>query len=209
MKFQILDVKREGGSSCYLVKATLQEYLAALPSNYSSYGVQRSIVSNIYLDRMINTVLDKAHIPSITLVSTAGGLAGGAFLDSDFKILDGLQRTHRLKVISDTKDLFLKRVMNDGELGDFQIRRKYREELVAIGSSGNILLAIKNFCEEKGEVELERCFSDASQWFEIWVGLTPSEEIKKMLLLNAGHKPVSIKHQLELLFLNILGGCRN
>lgn len=204
MRFQILDVKREGASSCYLVKATLQEYLAALPSDYNSYGVQRSIVSNIYLDRMINTVLDKAHIPSITLVSTAGDLAGGAFLDSDFKILDGLQRTHRLKVISDTKDLFLKRVMNDSELGDFQIRRKYREELVAMGSSGNILLAIKKFFEEKGEDELERCFSDVSQWFEIWVDLTPSEEIKKMLMLNAGHKPVSIKHQLELLFLNIL-----
>lgn len=204
MRFQILDVKREGGSSCYLVKATLQEYLAALPEDYNSYGVQRSIVNNIYLDRMINTVLDKAHIPSITLVSASGGLVGDGFLDSDFKILDGLQRTHRLKVISDTKDLFLRCVVNDLQLGDFQIRRKYREELVAMGSSGNILLAVKKFYEERGGEELERCFSDVSQWFEIWVGLTPGEEIRKMLMLNAGHKPVSIKHQLELLFLNIL-----
>ncbi|WP_447786425.1 hypothetical protein [Pseudomonas germanica] len=204
MRFQILDVKQEGNSHCFLVKASLQEYLAALPSDYSSYGLQRSIVSNVYLDRMIDTVLNKSHIPSITLVATSHTSEVGGVLEGDFKILDGLQRTHRLKVISDTKDLFLSRVVQDLALNDFQLRRKYRDELASLGSSGNILLSIKNFYDREGGIQLESCFSGVSQWFEIWVGLTPSEEVRKMLMLNAGHKPVSIKHQLELLFINIL-----
>ena len=41
-------------------------------------------------------------------------------------------------------------------------------------------------------------------WLEVWVGLSEPEEIRKMLILNAGHKAVSIKHQIELLFLSYL-----
>jgi hypothetical protein len=35
----------------------------------------------------------------------------------------------------------------------------------------------------------------------VCLGLEENEQIQKMLLLNAGHKPVDIKHQLELLFM--------
>src|SRR5690606_6184177 len=41
---------------------------------------------------------------------------------------------------------------------------------------------------------------ERSQWFEIWQKLEPKDEVNKMLVLNAGHKAVSSKHQIELLF---------
>jgi len=53
-------------------------------------------------------------------------------------------------------------------------------------------------------IDLRQLFDENKQWFEIWTGLTPDDEVNKMLVLNAGHKPVKTKHQLELIFRNIL-----
>lgn len=203
MKIDQLDVKVEGTASCYLVKSSLSEYLSSLPDDYASYDVQRAIVSNSYLDKLVLTVLNKRHIPSITLVLDDGdGLIGSNI--GSFKILDGLQRTHRLKVISDTKDLFLNGILPQlqGE-SEFQLKRKYRDELVAIGSSSYILIELKRMYDSQGRAALESCFSENYQWFEVWSNLSPREQVQKMLLLNAGHKPVNIRHQLELLFNNI------
>ncbi|PVZ41318.1 hypothetical protein [Pseudomonas sp. CC120222-01a] len=205
MKYHILDFKDEGQSKCFLVKATLKEYLSSLPKDYDEYSIQRSIVSNIYLDRLIHTVLNKGHIPSITLITTDNDIGISTHTGSEFKILDGLQRTYRLKIISDTKDLFLSKVAGQIEgLTDFQIKRKFKDELANIGSAGNVLISVKEYFDKNGRENLEKCFTENFQWFEVWIGLTPEQEVRKMLLLNAGHKPVNIKHQLELLFLNLL-----
>ena len=51
---------------------------------------------------------------------------------------------------------------------------------------------------------LKNIFKSSLQWFEVWTSLEKKEQINKMLVLNAGHKPMDIKHQLELLFLNII-----
>lgn len=203
MRFDLLDVKAEGVANCSLIKASLSEYLSSLPGDYASYDVQRAIVSNSYLDKLVLTVLNKRHIPSITLVLDGGdNLVNGEI--AGFKILDGLQRTHRLKLINDTKKLFLEKIAPSmhGE-SDFQLKRKYRDELVAIGSSSYILIELKRMYDSHGRAALESCFSENYQWFEVWSNLGPREQVQKMLLLNAGHKPVNIRHQLELLFNNI------
>ncbi|WP_415897821.1 hypothetical protein [Neptuniibacter sp. QD57_21] len=205
MEFKILDRKNEGQSSCFLISSSLEDFITNIPSNYDSYEVQRSIVSNSYLDRLVHTVLKKGHIPSITLISeeSTESIEGGDI--GCFKILDGLQRTHRLKIIFETKKILLENITRiSDEMSEFQIKRQFREELSRVGSSGNIFIAIKNFYDEHGETELNKCFSDNSQWFELWNNLSPDDEVKKMLILNAGHKPVNIKHQLELLFQNLL-----
>ena len=49
-----------------------------------------------------------------------------------------------------------------------------------------------------------RSYFDVYQWFEIWTGLTAEQEVNKMLVLNAGHKAVKTKHQLELLFRSLI-----
>ncbi|MCD5991368.1 hypothetical protein KDX30_26150 [Pseudomonas sp. CDFA 553] len=203
MRFKILSVKDEGQAVCNLIESSLEEYVSSLPQDYASYDVQRGIISNSYLDKLVLTVLNKSHIPAITLV-----LAGNTNLDlgdiSDFRILDGLQRTHRLKIICDTKKLLLDKVVHTKEsLSEFQLKKKYRDELVSIGSSSYILIELKKFYDVNGELALKSCFTDNYQWFEVWSGLGPTEQVEKMLLLNAGHKPVNIRHQLELLFNNM------
>jgi len=205
MKYEILDKKQESENTCYLIKSSVKEYISNLPADYDNYDIQRSIVSNAYLDKLVETVLRKGHIPSIVLVSTEDKSKIESNVFSHFKILDGLQRTHRLKQIYDTKNLFQESIKEQTQgLSDFHIKRKFRDELAEINSSSNILLAIKNYDDEFGEVSLNECFENNNQWFEVWSKLTREEEVSKMLILNAGHKPVDIKHQLELLFHNLL-----
>ncbi|EHY79828.1 hypothetical protein PstZobell_20625, partial [Stutzerimonas stutzeri ATCC 14405 = CCUG 16156] len=203
MLFEILDVKTEDQATCRLIKSSLSEYLSSLPKDYASYDIQRAIVGNSYLDKLVLTIINRRHIPSITLVLEYEPDFKEKKIDS-FKILDGLQRTHRLKIIHDTKNLLLQKIIRDEEsLSEFQLKRKYRDELVSIGSSSYILIELKRFYDIHGKEALESCFTENYQWFELWSGLSADEQVQKMLLLNAGHKPVNIRHQLELLFNNI------
>jgi hypothetical protein len=202
MQFETLDIKSEDGAICHLIKSSLSEYLSSLPEDYASYDVQRAIVGNSYLDKLVLTIINRRHIPSITLVLEDGVDLQTKNIES-FKILDGLQRTHRLKIINETKNLLLQKIVNNHEeLSEFQLKRKYRNELVSIGSSSYILIELKKFYDLHGSEALEDCFTKNYQWFEAWSGLSASEQVQKMLLLNAGHKPVNIRHQLELLFNN-------
>jgi len=217
MKAKILDKKteirdeidRDVTKICYLVKLSLKEYILALPSDYKSYYVQREIVHNPYLDNLINTVLNEGHIPSIVLIiENASGNESSQDLDiEEFKILDGLQRTHRLKVIWDTIVLLndaLKSSANILDLGRLKISREYSKQINQIESSSNILSKLIEYQKNHLHENIEDKFAKNFMWFEVWYGLDPNEEVQKMLILNAGHKPVKTKHQLELLFNNLV-----
>lgn len=204
MKFKSLDEKREGESACILVSASLASYIESIPEDYDNYEIQRSIVNNTYLDKLVETVLMKGHIPSITLIAPDEFRSGDSRL-VNFKILDGLQRTYRLKSIYETKNLFINEIEKINLLSsEFKVKREFRDQLKKIKSNSIILMAIKRFYDKNGKEKLEECFKNNYQWFEIWRGLSPDDEVRKMLILNAGHKQVNIKHQLELLFRSIL-----
>lgn len=117
MEAQILDTRVEAARTCYLCRITLEDYLTSLPRAYQDYDIQRGIVSNVYLDHLVQTVLDKKHIPPIVLVVDKGKFSiikGNTALSiKTFKILDGLQRTHRLKAIKDTVEFCKKRIPED------------------------------------------------------------------------------------------------
>lgn len=213
MEVNILDKKIEKGNKiCHLCTFTLKEYMENLPNDFMNYNIQRGIISNIYLDNLVETVLKNAHIPPITLVKTVENSQrlitnpSNTIDISNFRILDGLQRTYRLKVIWDTI-LFLEENMDESifHLSKYQISRKYNESLREINSSTSLLIKLISFCdeEENSIEELKKCY-DIKQWFEVWTNLSPEDEIEKMLILNAGHKQMSLQHQLELLFLNLL-----
>lgn len=205
MEFKILDKKTEERCNCFLISTSIDEYIKNIPSDYNNYKIQRAIVNNSYLDRLVHTVLKKGHIPSITLITDEPIAAIESGNIGNFKILDGLQRSHRLKIIFDTKNLFLEKLDEiDHEISDFKLKRKFQYDLSIIGSSGYIFMAIKKYYDSFGVEELNKCFTENRQWFELWNNLSPDDEVKKMLILNAGHKPVNIKHQLELLFQNLL-----
>jgi hypothetical protein len=208
----ILDKMQENGGTCYLTKITLLDFVTSLPLGYQDYEVQREIVTNTYLDNLIDTILQQKHIPPIVLVIDAGkfSINNENIAITEFKILDGLQRTYRLKLIWDSIQFFNTQILVSEEilgLKRIQLSRRYSEQLEKINSNSKVLESIIKFYNEKSTPEkkavVQDCFNNY-QWFEIWSNLTPQQEVNKMLVLNAGHKPVKTQHQLELLFLHLI-----
>lgn len=207
---KILDERADGNNTCFLAQITLEEYINGLPSTYKAYDVQREIVTNVYLDHLVNTVLEKRHIPPIVLVVDSAQYErdGQQLTIQAFKILDGLQRTYRLRSIRET----IKYALKPGQVSPadclswsrFKFSRHFSTDLRDIESNTDVLRAIFESLQKHGPDRLLETYTDNTQWFEIWTGLTPEEEVRKMLTLNAGHKPVKARHQLELLFLNLL-----
>lgn len=207
MKAKYLDERSERKATCYLCSIKLSEYLKSLPNSYEDYEIQREIVSNVYLDHLVSTVLGRRHIPSIVLVAKRVTKIGASLEVESFKILDGLQRTYRLHAIQQTVEFALSKDLDPEELlslSRFAFSRKFSTELREYNSNTEILRAILEFRSAHGMAELRKCIADNSQWFEVWTGLSAADEVRKMLTLNAGHKPVKTRHQLELLFLNLL-----
>lgn len=185
--------------------------MKGVPTDYNEYEIQREIVKNIYLDRLLATVLEGRHIPPIVLVVEENEFTvREPKLDIiNFKILDGLQRTFRLKTIYDTKELFKDSFSNDKsilQLTKLELSRKFREQLDLINSTSSMFSAIAEYFRSNCDGSLEKLdqIFERKQWFEIWAGLSADDEVRKMLVLNAGHKPVKTKHQLELLYRSVL-----
>jgi hypothetical protein len=209
MKATILDQRNDGGSKCYLCKLSLEDYIEGLDDTYQDYDIQRGIVTNVYLDTLVDTVLARRHIPPIVLVvDNKQFSAKGSELDiKKFKILDGLQRTFRLQAIRKTITFCYANLDPHEDYlawNKFKFSRNFSTALRELDSNTNVLRSVVAVFKEKGKKGLLQTFEENDQWFEIWTGLSADEEVRKMLILNAGHKPVKTRHQLELLFLNLL-----
>lgn len=200
---------------CYLVGMKLNDYLNNLPSDYQDYDIQRGIVRNNYLDNIGIDIIKGNHLPIITL-TTDKLINKEQNLIEDFKILDGLQRTFRIHQLY----LFLQKISEKeikNEIFDIvkkddksEFRRKYRTEWKLSDKFSYTVLEARNivetFTEHRKELVPDKLLNifDREQWFEVWEKLSIEDEIRKMILLNAGHKPMNNYHQLELLFLNQL-----
>jgi hypothetical protein len=209
MKGKILDRFKEADSECLLASISLNDYVEGLPEGYKSYEVQREIVKNTYLDNLVDTITEGNHIPPIVIVveKEKYKITDSSIEVSEYKILDGLQRTFRLKIIFDTLNILIEALEKEEplifELSKLQLNRKFKEKLIEIESNSSILSSLVEFAKTKGSENLSALY-ERNQWFEIWTGLSSDQEVNKMLILNAGHKPVKTKHQLELLFRNII-----
>jgi len=200
---------------CYLVGMKLNDYLNNLPSDYQNYDIQRGIVRNNYLDNIGIDIIKGNHLPIITLTTDKLRNKEQNLIE-DFKILDGLQRTFRIHQLY----LFLQKISEKeikNEIFDivkkddkFEFRRKYRTEWKLSDKFSYTVLEARNivgtFTEHRKELVPDKLLDifDREQWFEVWERLSIEDEIRKMILLNAGHKPMNNYHQLELLFLNQL-----
>ena len=194
-------------SKCYLIGMNLLDYLENLPVDYREYDIQRGIVKNTYLDSIAVDIIKGAHLPIITLTARK--------VESDhitnYRILDGLQRTFRvhqlyrfLQQILTLPDIF--EIVDD----KLEFRKKYRNEwklsenyTYSVLEARRIIEALRKFRSDLLPKDLLKIF-DVEQWFEVWENLSQEDEIRKMIVLNAGHKPMNNYHQLELLFLNQL-----
>jgi len=200
-----------GQSICYMCEGNLKEYVDSIPSRYTDYDVQRGIVSNVYLDNLALTILNGKFIPPIVLVALGDYTLNddNTITISEYKILDGLQRSYRIKAIYNALELYIAEVdkgIDLSQISKFKLSRTYKEYFEKKDTTATILLTIIKWVEENNTStdELKLIYPHFIQWFEIWVKIDKKEQINKMLLLNAGHKPMDIKHQLELLFLNII-----
>jgi len=198
----------ENRSICYLCEGNLEDYVNSIPDRYREYDIQRGIVkNNSYLEKLTDTILKKQYIPSIVLVTENLEIENNHVIVTDFKILDGLQRSYRIKLVYNAYKLYLEKIQGNQKdeierKTKFKLSRELKTELEEKNTTISYLWNIIEFYREK---DVDRTvFRDFIQWFEIWDNLNKNEQINKMLLLNAGHKSMDMKHQLELLFLNII-----
>lgn len=199
----------DSNAVCYFCGCTLASYMNTLPDTYRENDIQRGIVQNVYLDRLVQTIIKNDSIPIISLVGEDVSLSqdGKKLNVSNYRILDGLQRSYRLNEIWKCMNFFEglsdKDILCD--LSRIKIARQYSSRLKENDCNINVFIEILKEYRLNGSIDRYwDYFNRSIQWFEVWENLTPEEETKKMLILNAGHKQMDIRHQLELLFLNLL-----
>jgi len=200
LKFKKLSEYKENEAKCYFTEAKLIDYLVNLNEKYDDYDIQRGIINNFFLEDLAKTLKEGEFIPSIILVLNNNSDSNGEELiveKGDFNILDGLQRTVRLKKLLEATKFINKYESEIKEFkSNFQIRKFFRE------NNKNVYQTDADYVIKALENVLELKHFDRLQWFEVWENLGKEEQIKKMIIFNAGHKSMDIKHQLELIFLN-------
>lgn len=213
MKFKILKEKDFGeGKYWLLAELNLLEYVESLVDDNFNFEVQRKIVKNRYLDGLLSTIELGEPLPNITLAyheplskieeSSIVNLA-----DNKLDILDGLQRTYRLwafwKIYAKIKTENYKN-LKDAILGIKSIYPQFFENGIVDSKFFK-----SNFPEGKTNIDFQKKYTTYTLYFTIWSNLSEPELVKKMLVLNAGHKAVSTQHQFEILFLNLWKSLNN
>lgn len=204
MEFYLFDKKSLKTGNWYLCKCNLYEYLTNLRTDFYGFQVQRRIVKNIYLDGLYNTIISGDPIPAFTI--TANDVCTNeTTLEIDMSkmdILDGLQRSFRLWAILEFHKI--------AEEKGITTPRDFIKHMKKRGEFGEMILGLdfvsSSFLKKVLDEENYNSIIDAYKKFEIqiviWEGLSENDIMKKMLLLNAGQRPVSSTHQYELLFLH-------
>lgn len=206
MHIEVLESKElDNGKKWFLCRGNLYEYIAELKKDFSTFSIQRRIVKNRFLDGLYNTIFSGEPIPSFTLTSIDDIDINVKQVElnlNSVEILDGLQRTFRLWMAYQICMLIKKEDLTSHmAISSFLADADpIYLELDFVSSS-----YLRRFFEidEKG-IYYERlldAYKNFSLTFTIWVGLNDKDVIRKMLILNAGQRPMTSTHQYELLFL--------
>ena len=118
-----------------------------------------------------------------------------------YNILDGLQRTCRLWIYYQ-----LAKISIDNNITDY---RKATDRLKAYCDFYSKAVAprqVRKLFNRERDINvwnLKEKYSSYCLYLYIWQGLTHEEEIKTMLILNAGQQRMSIAHQYEIMYLRL------
>lgn len=209
MKIEILDKLDNGTHKWFLGKTSLWDYLCAVTKESFEFDIQRGVVKNKYLDTILSSIQRKEPIPPLTLTTDSAKEEGCtlSFDDGTFGILDGLQRTYRLwayKQIADlstpTTDIFGEQTYDISNI----ISQIKESEILIPGVIS--VKQIKDLLDIRNDVNvsnIKHIYESFNIYIYLWSGLDENEIVKKMLILNAGQRKVSISHQYELMFLRI------
>jgi len=204
MNFDCFSVREENtGGKCFFCETNLADYLDSISSKYKDYEIQRGFVNNVFLDRIAESVKNDKLIPPIVLVKVENEVSievgkSNCINRDDFNILDGLQRTMRLKMLYEATKFLKKYETEISEFSKLKLRTFFNTNSSEYFTESNYIITALDY-----NLSIED-FNNYKQWFEIWVDLDKNKQIEKMILLNAGHKSMDLKHQLELIFLNYL-----
>lgn len=209
MRLQILDRIEEDGASCLLCKTNLKEYIEAVPDDFQEFFVQRGIVTNKFLDQLWDTLIQNKHIPTIVIVAEQQPPSLAPLeeftLRGGFKVLDGLQRTNRLNIIWNTIRFLENDFDDDLAESETRLARKHSTRLKLIGCAPSLFIRMLRYKRQLDDIKkISDLYDQNTIWVETWFNLNETQQVRKMLILNAGHKAVNIKHQIELLFIEYL-----
>jgi len=212
MKIEVLDKKINDGKSWFLGKISLWDYLSSVKPQNFDFDVQRGIVKNRYLDSILQSINTNEAIPPLTItVNSYKSDDTVSYIDindGEFNILDGLQRTYRLwlyKKIAEfakpNSDLFSTNSYNVS-----QVIKNLKEWPCYISGVISIsqIKALLNIDAPINVTTIQAIYKKFYIYLYVWSGLDDKEIIQKMLILNAGQRKVSIGHQYELMFLQII-----
>lgn len=201
MDVNLLDRDQDG--RWILGKVTLWEYLSNLSEDSFNYEIQRGIVTNPYLDTILDSIVEKTALPPFSLVTSRFEIdanGDGATLD-DINILDGLQRTYRLWLYKKISETAIRSNIENYRDVTSMLKERFPNMLRVI-SPRQIRSLFE--CENRINVwNLQQCYENCFIYLYVWQGLSQTEVVKKMLILNAGQKRMSISHQYELMYMQV------
>lgn len=206
MILKVLQKKIVHGNTWMMCVGNLYDYLSTLNKDFYEYQIQRRIVRNIYLDKLYTSIIDGEPLPPITL-NCKNELLGEVQEDVDVdmglcNVLDGLQRTFRLWII-----LELKNIINEYGFQDYKSLRTWLRQDenrgAIIGAQDFVNTSfLKMLFDDNNIDRIIESYRNYEVTLSIWCGLNDDDIVRKMLVLNAGQRAVSSTHQYELLFLH-------
>ena len=197
MDIKIIDKNEK--AKWYLGKISLWDYLESLNLNSFEYDIQRGIVHNQYLDTILKSIADNNVLQPFTIVTRQAKFVDYIASFQSFDILDGLQRTFRLWIYKFISTYSLDNDIDNAKDALVQIRKHMEVDSQVIS-----IPQIKLLFSRKSKINvwnLRDIYSNYYIYVYLWKGLSEDEIIKKMLILNAGQKRVSLSHQYELMYL--------
>lgn len=197
MKLNVLDRKEDW----LLCKVTLLDYIESLSEQNFNYDIQRGIVSNHFLDNILDAVVERKALTPISLVIQQGNAITDSVEINNFNILDGLQRTFRLWIYYKLSEFAIKRQNYDYRAITKEFRNSFDNYSMAVSPR-----QVRNLFKRDSDINiwnLKEKYKSFDLYLYVWTNLTPDQEIKQMLILNAGQKPMGINHQFELMYLRL------
>lgn len=197
MDIKILDSK----PGWILGKVSLLEYIKSLTEENFRYEIQRGIVSNPFLDTILDAVVENKPLAPVSLVSKDFEDGDKTLSINQFNILDGLQRTFRFWIYYQLAKLAKEKNSNDYRLVTKEFKTICDDYSLAVSPR-----QVRGLFKHDNAINvwnLNELYSDFDLYLYIWTDLSVDQEIKQMLILNAGQKQMSLNHQFELIYMRL------
>lgn len=197
MDIKILDNK----PGWILGKVSLLEYIKSLTEENFRYEIQRGIVSNPFLDTILDAVVENKPLAPVSLVSKDFEDGDKTLSINQFNILDGLQRTFRFWIYYQLAKLAKEKNSNDYRLVTKEFKTICDDYSLAVSPR-----QVRGLFKHDNAINvwnLNELYSAFDLYLYIWTDLSVDQEIKQMLILNAGQKQMSLNHQFELIYMRL------